>query len=1491
MKTRKIRSGAARRPALSSIGSAVAMVLIATGAHAAETAVSGAFVPSVTGTSTEVNPQTNSGPANASITNATVGVTTIGAPGTTPTSSYTNGNAISAKATGNIEVRTIAPAPGSQPTPVSSAAALALSQNSGVITSSVKTSAMGNYSTTIQTGSVAAADNTISATTTLNNGTSLVLGTAAASGTALAGSAVLGYPLGAPQLFDAKGNIVVTTLQSATGASSSAESRGNRVDLWLLPSSGSIAAGASLERNSISAVLKGNSATSTAAIVSGGAPVFTGSAVVSNLQVNNNSGAPGAVTHSATNDGSIIDGVVSGALFGGSNTLQSKLAVQDNTISSAATGNEALGATAGTAGNRIVIDGVSVAGSGTPATALNNSTHNGVGVITNVNSDLAVVNSQGNIGVGIKSSTTNALVGATVQSIASGGAVDLQRNAVTATATGNAASSAISSADGSSTFKGTSALSNQQANYQSPITAEVGPSNIGVLTGFGGTTNNAPVSVAGNSSVATATGNQIGQTLAIDASGVTLGSASALLTGGTANDGRVSAGGAATITSLQGNYGSPVNATNDGSQILAGANLVNSPIANSTLAVTGNVQQASALGSGATNTLKLATKTTLGTGAGIANVQMGDANSTVTATLSNAEARVGANGNLTGGASSIALTDNKQLARAIGNSATNTLGVDALNVAAVTAGGLASTVTVGAGGLPFDGNAGSLPTVNAAFGILSDQSVQASVKAQASVPTAPGLNAFAVGVAGNLGDTTAGGKLANDRNALGAEAFGNNAANGLTLDLNNLSSSTPFVLGLFSGTNVANVTNVQSVAGGTTQISADASGATPVRTVISGNVTNATVSSSGNTTQALAYGNSATGNTVKVTGNNITTLVATLPLQPPGASVAGGTASVNAAFGVQNAQSGQGSVSATRSGGPEVQTYIVGNVVNSSVNADKNTTVAEANSNSATNGVSIDANGVATTSAVQNLQQTSADVTAQIGSPAATRANQSGVQVKIDGLAVQGQAISVSGNIASGSATGNSASNSVAVNGNTIAVRGVLPAIVSSGGILGNAAYADHAVSNVQAVSGAGTISSSVTGAFGIDTTPGANISSATLSASNNAQGSQAIANTASNSVALAGGNITARTALQSTQTSTTKNVESTSTMEVFAPVASTSSRIDLSGNKNVSLAVINDVSNTLSVASTNTSPSSAAGSVALLGAGAAGGDHVLLNQQTAASTVTSTASTKLYNDDGGTPAPVTAGLAGGSLSIANNSTLAEASANRAANTLSLVSSAVQGASGGVVNTQASTADVTATASTAANVALTAASPLNGGSVALNANTTSALARGNAATNLLESSAGSGYGGLAAQGSSGVVLAPAALNVSAAAAIRNSQTNDGAVSASSSGASYMVALNSTGGPVGTALGTVGVTGNTLTAEAYGNSATNRITQTALNSGTPSAAIASSQVNTGAVSATVTGVSVGIGATGAVGNSTLRTTGNQITASATGNSSVSSIATR
>ncbi|QNK69721.1 beta strand repeat-containing protein [Variovorax sp. PAMC26660] len=1781
MNARKIQRRAASAPmfSLSSIGAAVAMALIAAGgAQAAETLVGPTYNGTALGASALPSQSTNAAPITATITNAVVGTVANGSPSSpNPGSQATNGNLIGATATGNTYTNTIANHFGGD-------ASLSIGVNTGAINSSVISSKMAVESNVLQSGSLVNTDNTISATTTLNGGTSTVSGTAPAGPAApQAGTAVLTYPAGA-QLFDAKGNVVVTNVQAATGPSSSANVTGNVVDL-ALTTPGVVTVDSTLARNSVSAVFKGNSASNTASIVAGGAPTFAGSALVSNLQVNGNGIL--AATQSANNTNTVVLGGV-GGLPGGPNQLQGKLSVLDNTISSAATGNEALGATAGVAGNRILIDGVSVVGSVTPASATNNSTHVGVGVTTNVSSDLAIVNSQGNLGVGFLGSgviaaTTGAQVVAAAQSI-NGGTLTLARNNITADAVGNTAFSAIATGASGGSFAGTVALSNQQSNSGTPVAGMVGSSSIQAATGDAtGRTVGSTVSVANNRSSATGQGNQITQSVALGVGGVgsaALGNGNVTLTGGTSSDGRVSAGGAATLTNLQGNYGSPVGGSNISPTVVLQANSGGVDIANNMLSVTGNQQEAVGIGSGATNSLSLSGNA-VGTGAGIASVQMNDGTSPVGAGVSNAQARLVASGNVSGG--SLALTDNLQRSIAYGNAVANGLSVTTGNVAVAPGATPASSITTNiANNLPFDNNAAAQPTVRAAYGVLNDQSVQATVNAATT-----GANTMAVTVGGNV----TGARISNDSNTVVSASYANDAANGIKLDVNNVTNTFPL-----TGASVANVTNVQTVAGANTIISALVGGGAVERTVINGSVSGAgsSVSTSDNQTEALAFGSRATGNTVAVKGNNINTAGL---LSVTGASLNGaGVLGVTAAFSVQNAQAGQGTVLATRSGGPEVLTQIVGNLANTSVDASRNTVAATATSNSAVNGVGIDANGITTSSAVQNMQVTSAAVKSSIGQESPALNDKSGVQVGVGGASIVGAQISVDKNIASGSATGNAATNSIDVKGNTIATGSLLPAIATNLGATASA-NGDHAISNIQLVNGTAPVSSKVAAAYGIDTAPGAVITGSKLSVSGNTQSAEAVANTGTNSIALGAGAISARSAIQSTQASgaavearsisqafapgavgsssvrlsdnsnsalavvndvankvtvaagstsslglpalatqgtlpgntaaagdqvianrqsaatsvssradlslynedatvvpnsgllnstftvsgngnvseatanrasnamsttgsttqaartavlnvqdsgaavkaeanttakltltgpnalnastvTLSNnstgasamgsaatnslevkgntiaggalpavaqtgagstlalltadhvlgnvqvgtgavsavvtgsigvdsaplstvagstltvsdnrqsakavantalnsvsitgtnvaarsalqstqsglapVTASSTLEVFAPAASSGSTVRLSGNSNSALGVINDVANTLTVAGGNVQPAGSTGAVSLVETGSADnvtatGDHVLSNRQTAGATVSSTATTSLYNED--RLVPNTAGLVGGSFTVSGNSTIAEASANRATNTASVTGDAAQGASAGIVNVQGSTAVVTATAVTTAAVTLAGAVPLNGGSVSLNGNTTAALARGNAATNVLDSGAGSGYGAATPTGSAALVGTPLALNVGASAAILNSQNNAGAVTASSTGVSYQVALNGTLGGAGTSNGTVGVTGNTLAAQAYGNSATNRVTQVALNTGTPSAAVGNYQVNTGAVTATVTSVNFGINTLGAVGSSAMRTTGNQITASATGNSAVSSIATR
>jgi hypothetical protein len=276
---------------------------------------------------------------------------------------------------------------------------------------------------------------------------------------------------------------------------------------------------------------------------------------------------------------------------------------------------------------------------------------------------------------------------------------------------------------------------------------------------------------------------------------------------------------------------------------------------------------------------------------------------------------------------------------------------------------------------------------------------------------------------------------------------------------------------------------------------------------------------------------------------------------------------------------------------------------------------------------------------------------------------------------------------------------------------------------------------------------------------------------------------------------------------------------------------------------------------------------------------------------VEATATTNIYNDDN--LDTTSEGLVGGSVLITGNTTVAEASANRALNALNVSASSTLTASAGLVNSQTSSASVEATASTFAGATIITddLTTVDGSTVTIGQNSTSSLARGNSATNVLNYSAGASYG-------EGSVFSPGAFietagdvdtAVSAQAAVLNVQTNTGPVSAVTNNVSYVVALNG-GGGLNTVLqdSTVGVIGNAVSATAYGNTATNVLTVSSLSASAPTAAIANYQRNSASVTASVTTVSYGAGSLGAISGSTASVSGNAITATAVGNNAVNAI---
>lgn len=1564
-KNRKNPSRASRAPVRHSVGLAVLATLMAGGAQAADTSVT-AVSATTTAYQSVQSLQDKSQPVSANASESTIDITnTAGAQ--SGNSNTVTQNAVKASATANAFTNAIdlSLTGGTGDAPAQGAASLGVSTSSSVVTSTAQDNTVKVELNGFSGGSAVNTANTISASATLNSGASTIAGAVPVDyASTTPGSVMLGYaPAGST--VHASGSLVVTSVQQATGAASSADASGNQVQLNLsADGANTVSAAPVLDNNTVSATLKGNSATSTANIQAGGAPAFSGSAVVSNLQLNQSADA---VTHSAAAVGNDITARIEGNNAGDTNTLKGALSVQGNTVSSAITGNESLGA-AGVAGNRIVLgDGVSVAGSG-GATA-NTSTYNAGSLSGNVAADLAVYNSQGNVGVSLRSQTQGNFIGASVQSV-DGGAVTASGNAVTASATGNAASSAIASGKNAASFTATAALANQQSNNGADVSALAAANFIGAVTGTENGTNNAStVAVSANRSGATAYGNSASQSLALEANTLALNSANAVLNGSRTPDGSVSASGAATISNLQANYSGAVNAQNAFSVVGAVADSRGTggdTVRGSTFTVNGNTQEAVAVSNSAGNALSL-TGTTVGAGAGVASVQIVDGNSPVTAELQGASAALYVGTHSTD--SNLALTDNLQRAVAYGNTAANTLNV-AANSASVPV-----SATPGSSVTP----ASATGTVNAAYGLLSNQSTLGDVSATADTVGGIPVGALGVLVEGNVTR----GSVTNEGNAYVAAAYGNDATNGAKLALGTGTT-------VAGAATVGNLTSVQNVAGA--DITATASGGSVVRTAIEDDLAASTVSTSGNQIQALATGNRASGNTLAVTGNTLATQTVA-----PGALSNGVTATANAAFSVQSVQTGSGSVTATlRDGVPvggtsaQIRTDVGGDVTGSTVVSNGNSASASATSNSAANGLTLAGNGVATSSALQNLQTTSASVNALIGqagtpgtsaSPSApfdydahvidtgvfggntvgstttitsgtlgvqvaslTQAqvnylmahgwsvgsgataglltapasilqsvslstyqalqtggpvsfdavipgapavaavpNQGGVTVAVAG-SVTGSKLAVDGNSTSAAVTGNSAANSAAVSGNTLASGGAT--VATAGTLAGSAgALADHTLSNLQQVTGGPALSTSVYGSFAIDTAAGAAIGGSTLSVSDNSQRGSAVANTATNSLSVSGTNLSSTSALSSAQGSTAA-VSASSDLEVYAPGALATSSLELSRNKNTSLGVINDATNTLSVTAANVAPAGAVANAQLV-AGTATGDHVLNNAQSASTAVSSTATTRLYNQD--QAASATTGLANSTVAVSGNSTVAEASANRADNSVALNGAAVQGANAGLANTQTSSAAVTATASTSATFKLDGTAPataaaLNSG-ITIDGNSTTALARGNAATNVLNVSAGSGYA--VPQAVAGSVAGAA---TQATAALLNTQGNSGDVSASSTG-SYQVALNgASGGTVpGLTGSTVALTGNTVAAQAYGNSATNAVTVAAGAAGRPTAAVGNYQTNSGTIVATATGVNYGVGVTGATTGSTLRAAGNQVTATAVGNSAVSTIA--
>ena len=1019
------KTNATRTRLLSGVGTTVIAALMAGGVHAAETTVADQNLidPAATGNLTVNSPVTNIGAITAAVADAQGGQTVTGTQ--TGTTNTVTANIINANATANTFANALDLALiGDGLAPNVGAAALGVATNAaegataGDVAASVTGSSLALDLTDFTSGTAVNSTNTIQAVATGNAGTTTLAGTIPNGYASDVGgsSAVNIDPIltGTPPLFQAEGTVVASSVQAnrnvelAALVEADGAGPGNSISLTLSSTfDNDVDSSPTLDTNTIDATMLGNTAASTIDIQAGGAPTFEGTAVLTNLQANENA-IVGAINESST-IAATVEGDTAGTAL---NRLNGGLSVQDNTISSALVGNRA--GSNGTAGNRILIgDAVSVTGpgvgAGTPGTSIS---YRQGDLISAAEADVLLKSSQGNDGGTLTSSTADGAVTAFARSL-EGGSITLDRNTVSSQLTGNSASNALASGANAASFDAVVAVSSQQINngVTGGLSATTSGAEIAAVVApgiapDGGRTSDSAVSVSRNTTTARGVGNDGTQTVALAANTLNVATGTpgnVALTGGTAganDDGNVRAEGNVTLANLQSNYSSALTVANTDSVVGlsadsrdAGAN-----IANSTLAADLNTQEAVALGNRGTNALSL-DGNTVGGGAGIASVQIVDDGSDIASTLSGASAGAIAATHVEG--SSLSVTGNTQQAIGYGGTAANTLSVDANSVDIATSAGAASTRLYTTPGQPFHrGN--FQPSVSGTpFGLLSDQSLESAVTATASA------NVVGLEVEGDL----IGSGAANDGNTLMAAGQGLDASNAIALDAGTLE--------LGSGeAAVSRLLNTQAVEGAGADVSAIvASGNARVRTegaagtaargavvysFVEDDLNGSTVSTSTNTVQAVATGSGAS-NTLDVTANTID-VAATAPgltLSPAGGPVA----LINPnALGLINAQSGDGTVTASLAGDPGGTTTPSASIVTvlgaegvgaggattpptaqtidgSSVTSDTNVLTAEGTSNRASNALSITANDVTTNSGLMNVQVTDADITTAVGAP------------------------------------------------------------------------------------------------------------------------------------------------------------------------------------------------------------------------------------------------------------------------------------------------------------------------------------------------------------------------------------------------------------------------------------------------------------------------------------------------------------------------------
>jgi hypothetical protein len=973
---------------------------------------------------------------------------------------------------------------------------------------------------------------------------------------------------------------------------------------------------------------------------------------------------------------------------------------------------------------------------------------------------------------------------------------------------------------------GASATGNRTlANQQGISNADqiVGAENTSIVSASPVTTD-ASVRLDDNGLLTSASGNQASGTLASDSMNVGY-PGMADLNAGTHG---VSAAGASVIANRQ----TVSNANTATVQYMSAITLDGGAVSNSTLSTSGNTQEGISTANGADETIAAA-----GDGSGGAGIVSYQATDSGSQAAGRANDTVGISA-LTLSAST--LTDGGNNQRGIGTGNKVTTSLDA-KVGAINAQGPGLTVPVAMLAAASD------PSVSAQYGILTNQSASGLIKGRAGA--SDDGPAYRVGVS----DVVVGSSIVNDDNGLVAAAYGNDAGNSLGVDATSIAAA--------PDAKVGDITDIQTdearvraftTGGGAIDLGAGMGGSS--------------VSASGNGTRTLAAANLASDSmTVQAVSAGTEGAV---PSSPASAlTTPDGGAQDEAVFGVQTVQDfGTSAVTASQIRGTTV-VNVAGPVVASTVAADTNLRTASTSGNSAASSLDLSADALASTAAVNLMQGGNGNVSAVLG----TATDPVGTRVTASRLA--DSAVSVSSNSESATALGNDGTTGLKVAANSLTS---MPGGASAGslaagyGATGNIVVASNQKLGAPDLVGhvLPAVTASVVDRSGVNVARDVTGSAVTIDG--NSQRANALGNSGANRLDVATNTIdgSAGSALSSSQYGQA-TIAATSSQTLTAPGSLAASRVSLSNNSNIAFAAVNSVDNGLTVTGKQASGAASQLSSDEMGPPVGSGDAVLANQQFAIGTLDANASTSLSNVGAADR------LASSTMTIADNTTLADASANRAQNSVTLG----DGVTGGILNTQVSIAPVHAVA--ASDLRFTAGSTqaaLSASALTFDSNVTSATARGNAANNALS------YVGTTAtfEGSANGQTSTFSASAVAPLTVLNQQANLASVAADTGTSGVLTPLN--GAATGSQLS---LTGNTMSATAYGNSANNVMTVSALRPA-PAASLVNMQTNSGSVTAVVTAANYRSLA-GPINGSSVALTGNQINAAATGNLASSVIA--